>query len=104
MVDFTLNILGKDIPILFKDAVSSEDGSIYRGVFLVDKYNEPTIEVSKSANMVKKQIEQTLLHEALHAVLWRIGIHNTNLSREIEEIIVDNIATFLVENWSFSLK
>jgi hypothetical protein len=45
-----------------------------------------------------------LLHETIHAVASRLGWHNAELSHDLEEIIADNIATCIVENFDIKLK
>lgn len=41
---------------------------------------------------------QTLVHECIHAVLNRTGMGQTDLSKDQEELICENIATFINEN------
>lgn len=52
------------------------------------------------SNQSEKEIYQTLLHEIGHAVVGRTGIAQA-LSPEVEEIIVENIATAIIENFEF---
>lgn len=44
-------------------------------------------------------LSQTLNHEFLHAVLDRMGFNQTDIGQNIEEMIVDTIATFIDENY-----
>lgn len=47
-------------------------------------------------------LKHTLLHEYFHAVLYRTSVVQS-LSHDLEEIIVDQISTFLVDNYNFDL-
>lgn len=46
---------------------------------------------------------QTFLHECFHGVLQRAGVHG-NISEDIEEVIVDTIATFMTERFNVKCK
>jgi hypothetical protein len=46
-------------------------------------------------------LSQTLNHEFLHAVLDRIGFNQTDIGQNLEEMIVDTLATFIDENYDF---
>ena len=52
------------------------------------------------SNQTESEIYQTLLHEIGHAVIGRTGIVQA-LSPELEEIIVENIATAIIDNFEF---
>lgn len=45
-----------------------------------------------------KEIMHTLIHEVGHAVFNRIGL-NQSISHDLEEVIVDSIATAISENF-----
>lgn len=51
----------------------------------------------------KDEVMHTLLHESGHAMFYRISIHQS-VSREMHEIIVDNFATMLIENFDITPK
>lgn len=52
----------------------------------------------------------TLIHEIGHAVVMRTGLKQSELSHDVEEVLVENIATSIMENfevhfrWSKSYK
>ena len=46
----------------------------------------------------KKLMMETLAHEIGHAALDQAGVHNTKLSDDLEEIIVDCIGRCIVAN------
>jgi len=89
-----INILGKTYKIEYKDLSQQQCFGITdnrKGLIVVDK------------TLTGKELEQTLLHEFFHGVLYRTGSSQA-LSSEIEEIIVDSIATFLVDYFDFDLE
>lgn len=55
------------------------------------------------ANQSDTDKMQTLLHEVGHAVFGRVGLVQ-GISPELEEVIVENIATALVENFEIVAK
>lgn len=60
-------------------------------------------EILVSSKLQKEEMTQTTLHEEFHAVFHRVGI-NQSVGREIEEVIVDSLATFLVDNYKVTPK
>ena len=48
--------------------------------------------------------QQAIMHELLHAVIDRLCLHQTSLSKDIEEILCDGIANFLTENYQLTPK
>lgn len=53
--------------------------------------------------LIGKELEQTMLHEFFHAVLARTGVSQA-ISHELEEVVVDSIATFLVDHYDFKME
>jgi BarA-like signal transduction histidine kinase len=47
---------------------------------------------------------QTILHEFGHAVMYRTAMQQTKIPHEVFEIIVDNFATALTENFNIRPK
>jgi uncharacterized protein YjaZ len=91
-----LDILGMIVNIQYQPQVEL-NGVLVAGVYYPDRCQ---IFVA-TEDRTDEQIYATLLHELGHAVFYRVGLHNTNVNPEVEEIIVDNIATVLVENFKF---
>jgi len=60
------------------------------------------IEITKKEN--NKNILHTILHELLHGVIERIGINQTDLSDNLEEVIVESFSTFLVDTFIIKFK
>lgn len=56
------------------------------------------------ADLVGQEYIQTLVHEVVHAILSRTGIEQAKLSEGVEEIICENIATAITENFKLTYK
>lgn len=50
-----------------------------------------------TANRPDIELLSTFYHELFHCVIYRIGIYNAELSRDLEEVIVDSFATIAAE-------
>lgn len=66
----------------------------YAGLYYYDSRH---IELDKT--LTKKEESVTSLHELFHATSDRLGLRNTGLRQEIEEVIVDNFAKVVEENF-----
>jgi hypothetical protein len=51
-----------------------------------------------------KNITQAILHEQIHALFYRIGFGQTDLSSNMEEQICESISVFILENYNLSPK
>lgn len=65
-------------------------------------YDKKLIEINNKLDKETQAI--TLMHEVIHSTFHRSGIHNAKVSHDAEEIIADQIAKVLVENFDFKLK
>ena len=86
-----INILGKTYKIEYKDLRLESAAGITdnrKAVILIDK------------SLSGKELEQTLLHEFFHGVLSRTGASQA-LTVELEEVIVEGMANFLVDHFDF---
>ena len=92
---FKLNIFGLTV------SVETTNKLMEKGVSGLYMAQESKILVD--TGQFKGDAVQTLLHEIGHSVIDRTGIRQT-LSDELEEVIVDNIATAITENFTLSLK
>lgn len=45
-----------------------------------------------------------LIHELIHATCDRLGLENTSLTDDVEEIFADNIPEVLLENFDIKVK
>ena len=82
-----LHIFGKKIRLTFEVVDES-----WEGVYLP---TEDSIKVSPNC----PDPFQTTIHELLHAIWHRCSISQASISSEVQEIIVDTMATALSENF-----
>jgi len=87
----SVTILGKEIPIYRRNL------SIEKAMGLTDGNAIIICETCP-----KHFIMEVLLHEMGHALLFRLGLHNTSLPLDLEEIIVDNYARMMLEVFKIS--
>ena len=92
---FSLNIFGKKVP------VKVIDGLMESGI--AGLFKPQTEEIYIAKKQTKDDAVHTLLHEIGHAVIQRTGIKQA-IPHEIEEVIVENMATVIIENFTISLK
>ncbi len=91
----TLKILGERIKVKYKDLNPENICGRY-------SYDSKTIEVNSKLD---KHIQDvTLIHEVIHATIHRAGINNAQLSADLEEIICDQVAKVIVENFTLKRK
>lgn len=85
-----LKVLGKRIKVVFRDMTEENVCGHYL-------YAKGLIEINNTLDLETQQI--TLLHELIHAVFDRSGVHSANVSHDIEEIIADQISKVILENF-----
>lgn len=51
-----------------------------------------------------KNIPQAILHEQIHALFYRLGFNQTDLSGDMEEQICETVSVFILENYVLSPK
>lgn len=88
-----VNVFGKPYKIKYDDMSKTD------ACGLTDNKNSLII---IDSSLKGEELKHTLLHEMFHAVLYRTSI-TQSLSHDLEEVIVDQIATFLVDNYNFDL-
>lgn len=91
----SVDIFGKNCPI---KVVSNMDNA-YLGLFY---YEEFRIEINK--NCPKEKYDEILLHELFHAVFNRSSLNQCNITSDAQEIIVDQFAKFITENFKLVKK
>jgi hypothetical protein len=82
-----ITILGKKIKVVIIEDVNQENSGEYLG---------DTITINLAHQENNYDLWHSYLHEVLHATVRRIGVNNA-ISIELEEVIVDTIATMLLE-------
>ena len=91
----TIDVLGKKVKIVFRDMTVENVCGHY-------VYDKSLIEINNTLS--KETQEVTLLHELIHAVFFRSGILNTKVSPDAEEIICDQVAKVIQENFKLVKK
>lgn len=91
----TLNIFGLRISVEVSNDMPSNAAGLY------EPY-EAKIKIHPD-HPNKQEFMHTLLHEAGHAMFYRISI-NQAVSKEVHEFIVDNFATMLLDNFNIEPK
>jgi hypothetical protein len=88
-----INVLGKVYQIVYVDLTKDDnDGSFH--------YDEDLIKIDQS--LTGQSLQQTILHELLHAVMFRSSLSQA-VGPSLEEVLVDLVATFLTDHWDFDL-
>ncbi len=95
MIKKTVNVFGKTFKIKYDKTLAS------KGVHGVCDSDNNLILID---GLLKgDSLMQTLLHEEFHAVFSRIGLRQA-VPDEVEEMIVDALATFIVDNYRIAPK
>lgn len=89
-------IFGKKTPVKVIKNLIKDHG--VHGLFSKEKNN-----ILIAEDQSKEDATQTLIHEITHSVFSRAGV-NQSISHEIEEVIAEQIATVITENFTLSLK
>ena len=90
-----LKVLGKKVKVKFRDMTEENVCGHY-------VYAENLIEINNKMNLETQQI--TLIHELIHATFFRAGILNAKVSHDIEEVICDQVAKVITENFKLIKK
>jgi Zn-dependent peptidase ImmA (M78 family) len=92
-----LKVYGWDIPIIKKKGLMHESGFM--------AYYDPlekTIVID--ASLKAEEHLSTLIHEAVHAIFHRAGLGQAKISMSIQEVICEQVATVISENFSLGPK
>ena len=90
-------IFGRKYKIRIKRNLTSEEGHPAWG------FHDPESRIIFIDPSKDNCTPHTFLHEAFHAVIHTISI-DQSLDGKVEEIIVDSLSTYLVENYNICLK
>lgn len=90
----TFKVFGKNVPVKFKP-IAQETG--LEGYFSPSEYL--IVVDADSDNKL-----QTAMHELFHAVWFRLGLLQIKVSEDTQEIIVENLATAVLENFEQLIK
>lgn len=92
-----LKIFGKIFRVLKAKNFSSHYG--LRGLFDPDKEL-----IKVDSELIGDQYFITIIHELVHGVIYRTGIDQAKLSEGVEEVICENVAVAIVENFKLTPK
>lgn len=91
----SFDVLGKKVKVIFRDMTEEN----VCGHFI---HSEDLIEIN---NQVIPELQEiTIMHELIHSVFARAGIHNAKISADIEEIIADQVSKVILENFKLVKK
>lgn len=93
MKDHSLNIFGKTWQIKH---VSDFDNFPYHGLCVWDKY-----EIHIRKDLKDEAYWSCYFHEVFHAIWHTTGLNQTDIDRNIQEVIVENFSAWLAENFDF---
>lgn len=93
----TLKIFGSNIRILKIKNLSSEQG-------LSGYYDPEQKIIGIDEGLTGDDFWHTVMHEACHAMMHRTGVMQSTISRDTQEIICENVATMILENFKLRSK
>ena len=88
-----LKVLGAVYDVTFKKGPIDTD---YAGTCDISKKK---IDVS-----LDYDVEATLLHELIHAVIYESALNQCNISSDAKEIICEQVSRVIVDNFKLSIK
>jgi predicted SprT family Zn-dependent metalloprotease len=62
-------------------------------------YETNTIEINDEIPQSTTLFQETLIHELLHALYFRMSYRQSGLSHDLEEVMIDQLAKALTENF-----
>jgi len=97
--DFTLDVYGQEYKVLFVDRVVSPiNGHDCCGLC------DSEISTIYIFNKMNQELTIcTVFHELFHAYSRRMGMENSGMSQELEEIIADQFGKLIAENFNFDI-
>ena len=95
----SVDIFGKEVLIEEVSPCKDDDGNECDGMYC---YKTGTIYLEKKQS--KEAKIHSLIHEMGHALFDRVSLGQTKIESDIEEIIVNNIATLMTESFNIRFK
>lgn len=87
-----VNIFGQKIPVVYKKGLIQSEKCF--------AYYDPDIPaIYVDADLPKKAMTEALLHECGHALFHRAGLGQSKITRDLEEIIVEQFSIMFSENF-----
>lgn len=97
----TLNIFGKKVRVLKKTQLAQDADS---DMELAGYYDPVNSVIAVHEKLVGDAFFHTLVHEIAHAVMHRTGVMQSRISPDIQEVLCENIATAITENFDLRAK
>lgn len=92
----SLHIFGKRVPVKYvKNMANKEEAH--------GEYDSSTGTIRICSDQTNKEMIHTLIHEAMHALSDRTGIRQA-IDSGVEEILAENVATMITENFKITPK
>jgi Zn-dependent peptidase ImmA (M78 family) len=88
------NVLGASPQVQVKKDGLEIDGAPAYGLYYIF---ENKIEIDGQLN--HEQQLRTLCHELGHAIIYRVGLNQANISPEVHELLCENFGNFMYENF-----
>lgn len=88
-----IDIFGQTVKIVYQDLSKEE---------LHGKFEPLTNTIYLEKSLTGKELTQVFIHECLHALFSRMGYQQGGIYGSLEEIMVDQIATWLSDNFKIS--
>lgn len=93
----TFNVLGLKVKCRAKENLIQDHGwAAY--------YDNNTKTICYDPTLSKDDLNHTLIHELVHALWVRGGAFQSKLSREFEEVLCEQFATLITENFEIKVK
>lgn len=93
---FCLNVFGSKVAVLQVKNLSFTQG-------ILGQYDPQTNKIIIDSEQGNDEKTKTIIHEAVHALLKRVGVTQT-MSQEIEEVICVGVENLIFENFRLQLK
>lgn len=90
-----LNIFGLQVPVYHKEI----DDKNLRGY-----YDTQAKEIFIAKEMKGHDFWNTMVHELIHAALYRTGFGQTQMPHDLHEMICENISVAICENFDLKFK
>jgi len=96
-----ITVLGKEITIEIKPFTENDRKAGHD----LDGFFDPCLnKICINGNLGRNDIKETLFHELFHAVFYHNGLRQTNISSDLEEIIVNQFSIFVCDNFEIAIK
>lgn len=92
-----IKIYGWEIPVKKLKGLADAHG-------ILGCYDYETKTIVVDASLKKADYMSTLLHEIIHALFHRAGLHQAQIPEALEEIICEQVSTVLTENFNLTVK